>query len=107
MDVCRRLKQSGLDSSFNSGLTVVSLKKEKEKNMNTVSQTIRQELARQAALCRFRHRIDASKADLAEFTSRPLWTFTLNRRASIRFRKSLYRLTQNTASSEAGFFFCK
>lgn len=31
MDVSRPLKQSGLDSSFNSGLTVVSLKKEGKK----------------------------------------------------------------------------
>lgn len=30
-DVSRPLKQSGLDSSFDSGLTVVSLKKKKEK----------------------------------------------------------------------------
>lgn len=37
MDISRPLKQSGLDSSFNSGLTVVSLKKEEKKNGPSVT----------------------------------------------------------------------
>lgn len=81
-DVSRPLKQSSLDSRFDSGLTVVSLKKKKEKKkMDRVSQTIHQELLRQAALWCFHHCIDVSEGDQAGFTSRPLWTSTSNRRA--------------------------
>lgn len=82
MDVCRALKQSGLDRSFNSGLTVMSLKK-KGKKMDWESQTIHQGLLRQAALCCFLHCINISEGDQAGFTSRPLRTFALWRTSSL------------------------
>lgn len=59
MDVSRPQKQVGLDSGFNSGLTVVSLKKkEKEKRkekMERLSETIHRELLQQVALCCLHH----------------------------------------------------
>lgn len=73
MDVSRPQKLVSLDSGFNSGLSVVSLKKkEKEEKSDRLSQTIHQELLRQAALCCFHHCIDISEADQARFTSCPL-----------------------------------
>lgn len=85
MDISRPLKQSGFDSSFTSGLTVVSLKKKKEEKRDRVSQTIHQEPLQQAALCRFHHWIDVSETDQAGFTSHPLRTFTSNRWARYNF----------------------
>lgn len=74
MDVWSPLKQSGLDSSFNSGLTVASLKKKWEKKVERVSETIRQELLRQAGAwcwcwCWCLHRIDVPEGDRDGFTS--------------------------------------